>query len=117
MIAGGVGFMLNILGLVEFLEQVKIVHFLGLIGGAILLKMGYGAINSVAKDPITYHPTARKFFYLGMLLLGTALVMRNYHIAYYKYLLYVDIIIQFVALGISFSVRPVQTVNEEILDS
>ena len=98
MIAGGVGFMLNMLSLVEFLEDVKVVHFLALIGGAILLKMGYGAINSKAKDPITGHPTARKFFYLGMLMLGTALVMRNYHIAYYQYLLYVDIVVQLVAL-------------------
>lgn len=116
MIAGGVGFMMNMLNLVDFLMQLKIVHFLGLIGGAILLKLIYGMIKADVKDPIISHPMARRFFYLGMAVLATALVMRSYHIPYYNVLLYLDIIIQSVALGISFSVKT-PSFNEEILDS
>lgn len=116
MIAGGVGFMLNMLHLVDFLDQFKMVHFLGLIGVAIFLKLLYGYFNSEVKDPITTNTIARRFFYLGIGLLATALVMRTYHLPYYKILLYLDIFIQCAALGISFSVKT-QPLNEEILDS
>lgn len=117
MIFGGVGFMLNILGLVDFLREVKVLHFFILIGGAIFLKMMYGIVNKEVKDPITAHPLARKFFYLGMAVLATALVMRTYHLPYYKVLLYLDIFLQFVALGVSFSFTSEPKVNEDILDS
>ena len=116
MIAGGVGFMLNMLNLVDFLMQFKIIHFLSLIAAAIVLKLIYGLVNSEIKDPMTSHPLARRFFYLGIGLLATALVMRTYHLPYYNLLLYLDIVIQCVALGISFSVKT-QSFNEEILDS
>ena len=116
MIAGGVGFIMNMLNLVDILMQFKILHFLGIIGGAILLKLLYGMIKPDVKDPIMAHPMARRFFYLGMAVLASALVMRSYHIPYYNVLLYLDIIIQSVALGISFSVKT-PSINEEILDA
>ena len=105
MIAGGVGFMMNMLNLVDFLMQLKILHFLAIIGGAIFLKLLYGMIKTDVKDPIMSHPMARRFFYLGMAVLATSLVMRTYHLPYYNVLLYLDIVIQCVALGISFSVK------------
>jgi hypothetical protein len=117
MIAGGVGFILNMLNLVDFLMQVKIIEYLGLIGTAVILKLAYGWIKPNVKDPITFNHLARKFFYLGMIILAAALLMRKYQIPYYNILLYLDIIIQCVALGISFSLQPDQNPHEEILDA
>lgn len=116
MIAGGVGFILTMLGLTPFLYQLKIVHFLMLIGVAIALKYFYGFAKSEVKDPMTDHPMARRFFFLSMAVLATALVMRRFGIAYYNVLLYVDIVLQVVALGISFSAKTSPRTNEEILD-
>ena len=75
-------------------------------------------IKPTVKDPITTHPMARKFFYLGMGIVATSLVMRSYNIPYYNILLYLDIVIQLVALGISFSTKPLSSeeLSEEILD-
>lgn len=119
MIAGGVGFMLNLLELVSFLINIEVLHFLGVIGGAIVLKYIYGFIKPEIKDPITAHSLARKFFLISMGVLVIALIMRKYDLPYYKILLYLDIVIQAVALGISFSFRPQSTIeaNEEILDA
>lgn len=118
MIAGGVGFILNMLNLVDFLLQFKIIHFLALIGGAVLLKFAYGFLNAEAKDPIVSHHLSRNFFYLGMMVLAISLVMRNYNIPYYNVLLYLDIPLQLVALGISFSpsANTATDLGEEILD-
>lgn len=119
MILGGVGFILAMLNLVKALMQFRIIHFLGLIGVAVALKFLYSLIKPGVKDPITTHPMARRFFYLGMGVLATALAMRSYNIPYYNVLLYLDIPIQLAALGISFSVKPPtdQELNEEILDA
>ena len=119
MIAGGVGFILNMLNLVQFLLQVKIIHFLILIGGAVILKWVYGYIQPQVKDPLTTHPLARKFFYSGMGVLALSLAMRAYAIPYYSWLLYAVILLQVVALGISFSPQATnkQELNEEILDN
>ena len=118
MIAGGVCFILNMLNLVPYLMQFKIIHFLGMIGGAIFLKLVYGFINKKVQDPITAHPYSKSAFFLAMGVLATALVMRSYNIPYYRTLLYIDIFLQAAALGISFSVKvPDQpTANEEIID-
>lgn len=116
MIAGGVGFMVNMLNLVDFLQKFNTIHFLIVIGGAIFLKFIYGFVKPHVKDPITSHSVARAFFFLSMLILATALVMRNYHLPHYNILLYLDIIVQSVALGISFSVKP-PALNDEILDA
>lgn len=118
MIAGGVGFILNMLNLSAFLMQFRIIHFLILIGCAIGLKFIFSLIQPNVLDPMTAHPLAKKFFFLGMGVLGAALVMRNYNIPYYNILLYVDVAIQLVALGISFSAKlpSNKELNEDILD-
>ncbi len=118
MIAAGVSFIMNMLNLSAFLMQFRIVHFLILIGCAIGLKFIINVLKPDLVDPITAHPLAKKFFYLGMAILGAALVMRNYNIPYYNLLLYLDIAIQLVALGISFSAKMPSNkdLNEDILD-
>ncbi|UKN03580.1 hypothetical protein K6119_08645 [Paracrocinitomix mangrovi] len=118
MIAGGVGFMLNMLNLLDFLLQLKIVHFLAIIGSAVILKVVYGFMKPTAKDPISNHPIAKRLFFLSMAVLATALVMRQYYIAHYNLLLYADILLQIGTLVISFTPwanRPVE--NDEILDA
>lgn len=118
MIAGGVGFIMNLLNLSAFLMQFRIIHFLILIGCAIAAKYIYSFLKPEIKDPMTSHPLAKKFFFLGMGILAASLVMRNYNIPYYNILLYLDIAIQLIALGISFSSKlPTnQELNEDILD-
>ena len=118
MIAGGVGFIMNMLNLSAFLMQFRIIHFLIMIGCATGLKFIFNVIKPDVVDPITAHPLAKKFFYLGIGILGAALVMRNYNIPYYNLLLYLDIAIQLVALGISFSAKlpSNKDLNEDILD-
>ncbi|MEX1000812.1 MAG: hypothetical protein WDZ35_01715 [Crocinitomicaceae bacterium] len=118
MIAGGVGFMLNMLNLVHFLMKVKVIHFLLLIGGAVILKFLYGSLRPKVKDPIIENSMARKFFFLGMGVLALSLIMRTYNIPYYSWLLYLDIGIQLVALVLSFiENKDKEELQEEILDS
>ena len=118
MIAGGVGFIMNMLNLADFLLQFKVIHFLILIGISLGLKYLYGFFKVDVKDPMNAHPLARNFFYLGMAVLAVSLVMRKYHIPYYNILLYIDIAIQFAALAISFSAKMSSDVelNEDLLD-
>ena len=117
MIAGGVGFIFNMLNLVHFLMQLRVVHFLMIIGSAIILKLGYGLVASGTKDPMVTNQLASRFFYLGMAVLATSIVLRNYNLPFYQALLYLDIPLQLVALGISFSDRtPFADMNEDVLD-
>ena len=116
MIAGGVAFISNMLNLVDYFMQFRIVDFLIVIGAAVLAKFVYGLIKPNIKDPITSNPLARRLFFLGMGVLATALVMRAYHMPYYHILLYLDVVIQAGALGVSFMAKP-EPMNEEILDS
>jgi hypothetical protein len=118
MIAGGVGFIMAMLNLADFLLRFRILHFLITIALAILIKFVLSIAIPTSKDPMTAHPQARKFFYLSMLVLAIALLMRNYNIPYYNILLYVDVALQLVALGISFSARipDEHLMNDDILD-
>ena len=118
MIAGGVGFIMTMLNLADFLLRFRILHFLITIALAILLKFILSIAIPNSKDPITAHPQARKFFYLSMFVLAIALLMRNYNVPYYNVLLYVDVALQLLALGISFSAQipDEQLINDEILD-
>jgi hypothetical protein len=118
MIAGGVGFMMNMLNLSEFLLQFKILHFLGLVFIAIVLKYLVGYLKPDIHDPIMAHPLAKKIFLGSMGALALALFMRKYDFPYYNIILYIDIFAQLAALGVSFSVKefPNQRNDEEILD-
>jgi hypothetical protein len=117
MIAGGVSLIFNMLNMVEFLMQFKVLHFLTMIGIATILKLGYGWLKPDVKDPMTSNILASRFFYLGMAVLAGSLLLRNYDLPYYQTLLYLDIALQITALGISFSDRgPVLGMNDDILD-
>ena len=118
MIAGGVCFIFNMLNLVEFLMQFRIIHFLSMIGGAIFLKLAYGWIKPEVKDPMTTNQLASRFFYLGMAVLATSILLRNYQMPFYQTLLYLDIALQVAALGISFSDKTPSAaeLNEDVLD-
>ena len=118
MIAGGVGFMMNMLNLSEFLLQFKVVHFLGVVFVAIILKYLIGYIKPDIHDPIMAHPLAKKIFLISMGVLALALFMRKYGIPYYNVILYIDIFAQLAALGVSFSAEETysQKNDEEILD-
>ncbi|MEZ4922646.1 MAG: hypothetical protein R2780_05680 [Crocinitomicaceae bacterium] len=117
MIAGGVGLIFNMLNLVNVLMQFRVLHFLMIIFGAVILKMLYGMLKPDQKDPITSNQLANRFFYLGMAVLATSLLLRNYDLPYYQTLLYLDIPLQLVALGISFSDRSAAgESNDEVID-
>lgn len=119
MIAGGVGFIMSLLEMFEWLLLFKTGHFLVIIGGAIFLKLGYGILYKESSDPINTHPLARKMFYAAMAILVGALLMRKLDLPYYEILLYLDIPTQIGALAISFSAAGVskKESNEDVLDS
>lgn len=119
MIAGGVGFIMAMLNLVPWLLQIRMMHFLVLVGGAIFLKLAYGFLYKDAADPINTNPLARKLFYAAMGILAVALLMRKYGFPYYNALLYLDIPAQIGALAISFSSIGLskKELNEDVLDS
>jgi hypothetical protein len=119
MIAGGVGFIMAMLNIAPWLLQIRMMHFLILVGGAIFLKLAYGLLFKDASDPINTNPLARKLFYAAMAILAIALLMRKYGFPYYNILLYIDIPTQIGALAISFSSAGLskKDLNEDILDS
>jgi hypothetical protein len=118
MIAGGVCFIFNMLNLVPFLMQFRIIHFLSMIGGAIFLKLVYGWVKPGVKDPMVSNQLASRFFYLGMAVLAVSILLRNNNLGYYQTLLYLDIALQLAALGISFSDKTpsAKELNEDVLD-
>ena len=117
MVFGGVGFIGAMLNMADWLMRFRVKHFLMFIATAIIVKMVYGMINKEAKDPFNTHRIARPLFYAGMGILGAALVMRNYGLGGYDYLLYLDIPVQITALIASFSKNPTQVGSSaEVID-
>lgn len=117
MVFGGVGFIGAMLNMADWLMQFKVQHFLMFIATAIIVKMVYGMLNKNARDPFNTHRIARPLFYAGMGILGAALVMRNYGIGGYNYLLYLDIPVQITALIASFGKNPPELESSaEVID-
>lgn len=117
MVFGGVGFIGAMLNMADWLMQFRVKHFLLFIATAIIVKLIYGMLNKEAKDPFNSHKIARPLFYAGMGILALALVLRNYGIGGYDYLLYLDIPVQITALIASFSKNPTSIESSsEVLD-
>ncbi|MFT4601972.1 MAG: hypothetical protein ACI857_002158 [Arenicella sp.] len=118
MIIGGVGYILKAVGFSELIDQYEVQYFLYLIIGASALKLLYGFVAPDVKDPIFSQQLAQKLFFIGIALIAVALLMKNYHIDHYQYLLYVDILFQVGALAVSFLAKdPLQKGgSEDILD-